>query len=521
MKLQFSTKFLDEIKDKKQLQRFLGCLNYIHNFFKDLGIICKLLYNRLKDNPEPWTQKHTNIIKYIKQKVSTLPCLNLPHLDAKIIVETDASDIGFGGILKQKFVNSTEEQLVRYYSGAWNDTQKKLFNCQKGNFKHCFIIDCQSAKTILEKDVKNIISKQIFARWQALLEFTTLFLQSKLVTPKVTSTDTISPFAKPITPQTQKFVTPSLSTKIPYVLNPNFLRVQILEDVQIHKLHQGFHILTNHLFGQGKAFYVDSYKTREYYQAILQESGLVNFVHRSNSKEGNIDFSKSHIIKIISPESWVPNLHSEKPLISYPAYPRFSYYDYQDAWTKAFFIRNYSHSWFIFFDLNFNCEYPRWFINWYKYMRILRNCLPKEIYAGCLKFKELFIQQIQEFEYMLQFTMIFKVPWIMSWTFHYQEAKDSSPPWLNRQFRSKWWDKMKISQASEQAVEATFINNLPKSDVDLIARIKDAATSSPEKLQKLLQEIRQTSSVSDSSPKSIKNDLFEDAQDPFDDPYEE
>ena len=360
-------------------------------------------------------------------------------------------------------------------------------------------------------------------------------LQSKLVTPKVTSTDTISPFAKPITPQTQKSITPSPSTKTPYVLNPNFLRVQILEDFQIHKLHQGFHVLTNHLFGQGKTFYVDSYKTREYYQAILQESGSVNFVHRSNSKEGNIDFSKAHIIKIISPESWVPNLHSEKPLISYPAYPRFSYYDYQDAWTKAFFIRNYSHSWFIFFDLNFNCEYPRWFINWYKYMGILPNCLPKEIYAGYLKFKELFIQQIPEFEYMLQFTMIFKVPWIMSWTFHYQEAKDSSPPWLNRQFRSKWWDKMKISQASEQAVikhyqeiyiqkpevEATFINSLPKSDVDLIARIKDAATSSPEELQKLLQEIRQTPSVSDDSPKSIKNDLFEDAQDPFDDPYEE
>lgn len=55
-------------------------------------------------------------------------------------------------------------------------------------------------------------------------------LQSKLVTPKVTSTDTISPFAKPITPETQKSVTLSPSTKTPYVLNPNFLRVQILED---------------------------------------------------------------------------------------------------------------------------------------------------------------------------------------------------------------------------------------------------------------------------------------------------
>ena len=30
-------------------------------------------------------------------------------------------------------------------------------------------IDCQSAKSILEKDVKNIISKQIFTRWQALI----------------------------------------------------------------------------------------------------------------------------------------------------------------------------------------------------------------------------------------------------------------------------------------------------------------------------------------------------------------
>ena len=30
-------------------------------------------------------------------------------------------------------------------------------------------VDCKSPKPILENDVKNIISKQIFARWQALL----------------------------------------------------------------------------------------------------------------------------------------------------------------------------------------------------------------------------------------------------------------------------------------------------------------------------------------------------------------
>ncbi len=30
-------------------------------------------------------------------------------------------------------------------------------------------VDCKSAKEILQKDVKNLVSKQIFARWQALL----------------------------------------------------------------------------------------------------------------------------------------------------------------------------------------------------------------------------------------------------------------------------------------------------------------------------------------------------------------
>ena len=31
------------------------------------------------------------------------------------------------------------------------------------------MIDCKAAKSVLEKDVKNLVSKHIFARWQALL----------------------------------------------------------------------------------------------------------------------------------------------------------------------------------------------------------------------------------------------------------------------------------------------------------------------------------------------------------------
>ena len=37
--IEFTNKFPYEIKDKKQLQRFLGCLNYVSDYFKDLRII--------------------------------------------------------------------------------------------------------------------------------------------------------------------------------------------------------------------------------------------------------------------------------------------------------------------------------------------------------------------------------------------------------------------------------------------------------------------------------------------------
>ena len=37
------------------------------------------------------------------------------------------------------------------------------------NKKFLLKFDCKSAKDILQKDVKNLVSKQIFARWQALL----------------------------------------------------------------------------------------------------------------------------------------------------------------------------------------------------------------------------------------------------------------------------------------------------------------------------------------------------------------
>ncbi|KAL6333631.1 hypothetical protein AAG906_028816 [Vitis piasezkii] len=75
--IEFADKFPDEIKDKKQLQRFLGSLNYVSDFIQDLSQLCAPLRQRLKKNPVPWNEDHTKIVKIVKSRVKTLPCLAL------------------------------------------------------------------------------------------------------------------------------------------------------------------------------------------------------------------------------------------------------------------------------------------------------------------------------------------------------------------------------------------------------------------------------------------------------------
>ena len=54
--IQFADKFSDVITDKTQLQRFLGSLNYVADFYKDMRKKCNPLFDRLESNPPPWSR---------------------------------------------------------------------------------------------------------------------------------------------------------------------------------------------------------------------------------------------------------------------------------------------------------------------------------------------------------------------------------------------------------------------------------------------------------------------------------
>ena len=116
-------------------------------------------------------------------QVKELPCLGILHLEAFPIIEIDASNIGYGGILKQNFENKIS--IVKFHFGIWTGPQinystvkKEIlaivlciqkFQSEVFNKKFFLRVHCKSAKEILQKDVKNLVSKHIFARWQAIL----------------------------------------------------------------------------------------------------------------------------------------------------------------------------------------------------------------------------------------------------------------------------------------------------------------------------------------------------------------
>jgi hypothetical protein len=79
--------------------------------------------------PPPWTDQHTNMVKQIKLQVKDLPCLYLPVPQGYKIVETEASDIVYGAILKKKLHD--KEQIIAYTLKHLNSAQQTFSTVKK------------------------------------------------------------------------------------------------------------------------------------------------------------------------------------------------------------------------------------------------------------------------------------------------------------------------------------------------------------------------------------------------------
>jgi len=84
----------------KDIQKFLGLVNYYRRFVKDFATIAKLLHWLVKKNKKwNWGEKQKDTFQGLKKIFTTKPVLVVPDLDKEMRVEADASEYTTGRVL--------------------------------------------------------------------------------------------------------------------------------------------------------------------------------------------------------------------------------------------------------------------------------------------------------------------------------------------------------------------------------------------------------------------------------------
>ena len=88
--------------NKKEVRKVLGVLGYVRHHVKHFSVICKPLYNLLKEDvPFEWSEEVGNAWQEIKQKPITPPVLAYPRMGWTYGLHTDASLQGTSYMLSQ------------------------------------------------------------------------------------------------------------------------------------------------------------------------------------------------------------------------------------------------------------------------------------------------------------------------------------------------------------------------------------------------------------------------------------
>lgn len=100
-------KNLKDPKNKKDLQKFLGIINYVRNFIPNLADITAPLRDLLKKNILfRWEKIHTDTVEKIKNILTSPVVLRSFDSNKSILIQTDASRYGLGRSLLQEVTSS-------------------------------------------------------------------------------------------------------------------------------------------------------------------------------------------------------------------------------------------------------------------------------------------------------------------------------------------------------------------------------------------------------------------------------
>ena len=108
----------------KDVQKFLGLVNYYHRFIEGFASIARPLHDMIKkDQKWDWTERQEEAFRELKERFTKEPVLAASDLDKKIRMEVDALDYTIGGVLSVECENKLW-RLVAFLSKSLNEMER-------------------------------------------------------------------------------------------------------------------------------------------------------------------------------------------------------------------------------------------------------------------------------------------------------------------------------------------------------------------------------------------------------------
>ena len=110
----------DKLINTKQIQQFLGIVNYMSDFILKISRYRNCLVQLLKKSPLEWNFVHTEVVQQLKKLVEKLPLLQIPR-PGKRILQIDASDEYWAATLFEEL--DGKRSICGYKSGVFKPSE--------------------------------------------------------------------------------------------------------------------------------------------------------------------------------------------------------------------------------------------------------------------------------------------------------------------------------------------------------------------------------------------------------------
>lgn len=118
-------------KNKTEVRRFLGLVNYVSKFVKNLAEKTQSIRELLRnDNQFLWTEKHQSDFHALKLELASRPVLAKFSTSRQTRISADSSQYGLGAVLEQLHENDIWRP-VYYCSKSLSDSEKKYAQIEK------------------------------------------------------------------------------------------------------------------------------------------------------------------------------------------------------------------------------------------------------------------------------------------------------------------------------------------------------------------------------------------------------